>query len=248
MRKTLLAAVLVAAAGSANADDITVVGGFDFGFKKLHLDTGGGSNIFNPGFNTINPSVALGYKSFYAILSYDTSISAEPGISDAGSVSADVLDFSRTDSTVTLGYRINDSFNLFAGYTKVANHFTETRLVTDFMGNFFFTVTLIDYTEAGPFAGVAYTKRFADKGSLSLSLGYAKLDGTLKFEVHPSGSTDEVTGDTTGLSYGLTWSGTLTGSLGYRVGIKGTQYKMKASDSDITERYTNLFIGITNYF
>lgn len=241
MRGLMLAVVLIAATGSARAADITVVGGIDFGFKKLHLDTGGGANVFNPGFNTINPSIALGYKSFYAILSYDTSISAEPGIGDSGP-SADVLDFSRTDATVTLGYRLNDAFSLFAGYTRVADHFVETRTSG---GNLL--VDTIDYTENGPFAGVAYTKRF-EKGNLGLSLGYAKLDGTLSIAVHPFGSLGDVSGDTVGLSYGVTWSGTLTGSLGYRVGIKGTRYEMNESTANITERYTNFFVGITNYF
>lgn len=246
MRKTLLASVLVVAAGSAHADDITVVGGFDFGFKKLRLDTGGGSSVLNTNFDTINPSIALGYKSLYAILSYDTSISAERGILDAGSSGADTLDFSRTDSTVTLGYRITDWLSAFAGYTRVTDHFVETTLVTITPPDKL-VIDTIDYTETGPFAGVAYTKRF-DKGNLGLSLGYAKLNGTLKFAEHPSsGFSGEVKGDTVGISYGLTWSGTLTGSLGYRVGIKGTRYEMK-EPSTITERYTNFFIGITNYF
>ena len=109
---------------------MTVVGGLDFGFKKLRLDTGSGAGVFNPSFVTINPNIVLGYSSFYASLSYDKSVSADPEIGQlAGSTIATVTDYSRTDSTFTLGYRLNQSFNLFAGYTEGANKFKAHRVI-----------------------------------------------------------------------------------------------------------------------
>src|SRR5712692_3002426 len=243
MRRLILTLLLIAAGlGTAHGaeSDVTVVGGLDFGFKKLRLDTGSGAGVFNPSFVTINPNIVLGYSSFYASLSYDKSVSADPEIGQlAGSTIATVTDYSRTDSTFTLGYRLNQSFNLFAGHTEGANKFN----TTVFGGG----LIAIDYTEKGPFAGVAYTKTFGDKGSLGMSIGYAKLDGDLKVDIPPNVEFFRAKGDTTGLSYGLTWSGPLTGSLSYRVGVKAIRYEMK-DPVDLTERYTNFFFGIMNYF
>jgi hypothetical protein len=234
-------------AAHAAVGDMTIVGGMDFGFKQLRLDTGDGRNTFSPFYVTINPSIVLGYKSFYASLSYDKSISSDPETGQGtgpvtGNPTATTLDFAREDSTFTLGYRLNQSFNVFAGYTKGANEFTDIR------ADVVLIVTDIEYTTTGPFAGVAYGKSFGKKGTLGLSIGYAELDGELRFTGRPSagGSTD-VDGDVTGLSYGVTWSGPLSESLGYRAGVKATRYKME-DPGDITERYTNIFFGIVNYF
>ncbi len=245
MRRLQLSLMLIASSlGMAHAaeSNVTIVSGLDFGFKTLRLDTGRGGDVFRPSFVTINPSIVLGYRSFYAGLSYDKSVSADPDIGAtvlAGTPTATVTDYSRTDSTFTLGYRLNQSFNLFAGYTEGANKFN----TTVFGGG----LIAIDYTEKGPFAGVAYTKTFGDKGSLGMSIGYAKLDGDLKVDIPPNVEFFRAKGDTTGLSYGLTWSGPLTGSLSYRVGVKAIRYEMK-DPVDLTERYTNFFFGIMNYF
>lgn len=246
MRRIAFALMLVGMGLSpayAAPSEVMIVGGIDFGFKTLDLDTGEGGDVFSPSFTTINPHVALGYRSFYAALSYDRSIQAEQGTGESGGGnSATTLDYLRTDSTFTLGYRLNGSFNLFAGYTKAVNDFTET---SGFLGGL--VVTDISYTQTGPFTGVSYTKAFRNKGSLALSLGYAKLNGELEIIVRPGSFATVVEGDTTGLSYGLTWSGTVTGSLGYRVGAKATRYEMD-EPLQITERYTSFFVGLVNYF
>jgi hypothetical protein len=241
-RQIIALALVVVSVGTARADsdDLTVVGGMDFGFKKLHLDTGSGAGVFNPSFVTINPNLTLAYKSFYASLSYDKSISAEQE-TGATSGTATVTNYSRKDSTFTLGYRLNSSFNLFAGYTEGVNRFVATTAAVVLI------VTDTTYTEKGPFAGASYTKAFGDKGNLGLSIAYGRLNGDLKIDVQPGSGSARFTGDTKGLSYGLSWSGPLTGSLSYRVALKETRYEMK-DPITIKERYTSLFVGILNYF
>lgn len=246
MRSTALILVLVATGlttAHAAEHDAIVVGGFDFGFKTMHLDPRNGGNVLDTSYVSVNPSVAWAYKSFYTALSYDRSVSADPSPGQTGTTTptATLMDFSRTESTFTLGYRVNDAFNVFAGYTQGANHFTQTAAAV------VLAVSAIDYSETGPFAGVALNMNFRDKGNLGLSVGYAKLDADLKIFTRPGGTAAEVTGDSTGLSYTLTWSGTLTGSLGYRVGAKVTRYDME-DPGDVSERYASFFVGITNYF
>jgi hypothetical protein len=241
----LLVLVSLNPAHSAESD-VTVVGGIDFGFKNLKLDTGSGS-ILASDFITINPNVGLSYDSFYAITSLDKSISVQPGVDTGGNGAATVLDFSRTELTFTLGYRISPAFSVFTGYTKGRNEFVETS--TEFPGGTtVFTATEITFTQSGPFFGIAYSQAFSDKGTLAMSVGYAALDAELNFLRRPSGNTSGSTrGDSTGISYGVTWSGSLTGSLGYRVGAKSTRYEVEDEEA-IVERYTAYFIGISNYF
>jgi hypothetical protein len=244
MRRITIALALIAVGlggASAAEGDVTVVGGLDFGFKKLHLDNGTNGNVFNPSFTTINPTVALGYKSFYSVLSYDRSIGSDAQTGEIGTTTATVTTYSRRDSSATLGYRLNGSFNVFLGYTDGVNEFRQSTAALVLV------VTDVKYSEKGPFAGASYTAAFRDKGTLGLSIAYAKLDSEFKTVRHPDSVTSDVTGDNKGLSYGLTWSGTMTGSLGYRLGVKETRYEMK-EPGQIKERYTSFFIGMTNYF
>ena len=249
MRRIALALMLVVAGltGARAADsDMTVVGGLDYGFKRLRLDTGANGNVFNSSFTTINPTLALGYKSFYSILSYERSISSDARTTDSlippgPTATSTTTTYSRRDETATLGYRVTPWFNVFAGYTNGVNEFTQTSAVVVLI------VTDITYSEKGPFAGVSFNTAIGNKGSLGLSVAYAKLDSELKSVTHPNLQSSSVTGDNKGLSYGLTWSGTLTGSLGYRLGIKETQYDME-QPARVKERYTSFFIGISNYF
>lgn len=247
MRQTWFALLLIATTlGRAHAadNDFIVVGGMDFGFKELRLDTRTVSDNLESSFLTINPNIALGYESFYASLSYDRSVSADPRYSEnAAGTGGFITEFSRTDTTFTLGYRVSPSFSLFAGYTEGVNTFTVTGAALSLF------VRKIEYTESGPFAGIAYSNTFGDKGALGISVGYADLDGELSVRDYGPGSSVDakVKGDTTGLSYTLAWTGSLTGSLGYRVGAKLTEYEMD-EPAKINERYTSFFLGIMNYF
>lgn len=86
MRRLIFALILIAGAADqarAAGSELTVVGGIDADFKTLDLDTAAGGNVFDPAFTTINPNVALSYKSFYASLFYDKSIHAQTSTGEA---------------------------------------------------------------------------------------------------------------------------------------------------------------------
>jgi hypothetical protein len=249
---------LVAGSGVARAEDeggIAVVAGLDFGFKAFKLLVPDG-NSFNASYVDINPTLALGYGRFYANFSYDKTIDANSRITSDGNTaptaSADQLDFSRSDTTVTLGFRLTPSLNAFAGYTKGKNRFLETRVDVDPVNGSTLAISDIRYNSDGPFIGTSYTRSYGEKGSLSLSLAYGWLQGELRIKEYGGGnppSSGAITGDTQGVSVGATWTGPLTGNLSYRYGLKWTQYKLTGGgDFDLTERYTTLFFGISNYF
>jgi hypothetical protein len=252
-------AIVMATAGIANAaeSDTTVVGGFDFGFKQLELTVGpdsggGGGDTFDPFFVSLNPYVTIATGRFYTSLGYDKAISLDPKARSQtrGGVSrASTLTFSRSDATLTFGYRVGESISLFAGWVRGENSGVSTAEASG--GGI--DVTDINYTETGPFAGIAYTHGFGDKGSLGFTLAYAKLDGELSTTRDYTGGVEKQnsSGDTTGYSASLTWTGSLTGSLAYRVGLKALSYKMPESSTnpqEITEQYNNFFFGIMNYF
>jgi hypothetical protein len=245
MRRITFALALVASSlGAANAaeSDMTVVGGIDFGFKKLRLDFDGADDTFAPSFVTINPNLGLSYESFYASLSYDKSITAESSSGLGAGGGGTKSDYSRADSTLTLGYRLNRFFSLFGGYTYGVSK------VNVFGAFVVLGVTDVEFKETGPFAGAAFNMAFANKNTLGLSVGYAKLDGELSRITHPASNRDfEANGDTEGFSYGLTWSGPLTGSLGYRVGLKSTRYETEDLNN-LTESYNSFYLGIMNFF
>jgi hypothetical protein len=247
MRQLILALILVTAglaAAHADESDFLIIGGVDFGFKRLKLDVNGARSSFSPSYVSVNPTIVLSYKSFYAGVAYDKALSAGSGSDDVqgptGPV-ASTLDFSRADSTLTAGYRLNPSLSVFVGFANGTSTFTQTTFDT--------TITVIrtTYAETGPFVGVAYTSAFGDKGSLGLSVAYARLNGELHTITRPGSILFDANGNASGLSYGVTWSGSLTGSLGYHVGVKATRYTMH-DPIGITERYTNIFVGVSNYF
>ncbi len=244
MRRAILgiSLAMIAAATQAAENNLTIVGGIDFGFKKLRLDIEGRNSGFEPSYITINPTLGLSYDAFYATASYDTAITTSSAYDDAGGgATATTLDFSRTDTMFTFGYRLSPSFSLFAGHTRGVNKFTETAAV----GTLFVTHT--EFSEVGPFAGFAYNMPVGRRNNLSFSVGYAKLDAELNSVSRPTGGTFRAEGDNTGLSYTLTLSGPLVGSLSYRAGVKLTRYETE-EPMNVTERYTSIFLGIVNYF
>src|SRR3982074_1527737 len=147
MRQSILALILVATGlPTAHADesDLTVIGGVDFGFKRLKLDVNGARSSFGPSYVSVNPTIVLSYKSFYAGVTYDKALSAGSGsdeVQGATGPVASTLDFSRADSTLTAGCRLNPSLSVFVGFTNGTSTFTQTTFDTTI------TVTRTTYTE-----------------------------------------------------------------------------------------------------
>jgi len=262
-RFLLLSLLLGLTANTQAADDLTVVGALDFAFKDMTLEAAGGGGGSGQSFNTtvssINPGLAIAYKRFYANVNYDKSINSETTTQiDQGQPSA--LTMSRSDTVLTLGYRAADFASLYVGWLsgEIGAYLTGQYRFSP--TEFAFYTQDISYTEKGPFAGVSFSHNFGEKGSASLSVAYAKLDGEFT-QIRYTGTTnlgnppitqyDVGTADVNGLSYNLTWTGALTGSLNYRLGVKYTRYEGTANgpgSSSINEYYTAFFLGLTNVF
>jgi len=265
---TFLATVLFAVNGAATADDVLVVGSLDFSYKELTLTPGSGTP-FTTTLSNINPAATIAYKGFYASLGYDRSLGSQTTTEIRDNGLANSIDMSRSDIVFTLGYRVFDFLNVFAGWLHgdTAAH-TQGLRNENFGGPdvLVYSIQDISYIEQGPFAGVSLSHTFGNKGSLSFSVAYAALNG----ELTTSNSYVEVLlapgagshfdyfvaqADVQGLSYSLVWTGTLTGSMNYRVGAKYTSYRGDSIanesgriDEGIKEKYTTFFVGLSNYF
>jgi hypothetical protein len=257
-RFLFLPILLLSLSGPAQAADseVTVVGALDFAFKDLTLESpGGGGAQFNTTLITINPGVAVAYRRVYVNINFDKSIDSASTTQIENGLPA-MLTMSRSDAVLTLGYRVFDSVSLYAGWLsgEIGAYLIGERQTAG-LGTYVFYTQEISYTEKGPFAGIAFAHNFSDKGSVSISVAYAKLDGEISQTRYTGGATpgtayDNNGSDVKGLSYSLIWTGPLNGSMSYRLGVKSTRYEGDAigSEPGINEYYTSLFLGLTNTF
>jgi len=267
-RRCLLLIVLSSLAVTANAaDDFAVVGALDFAYKDLSLKApgsgDGGETEFRSTLTTINPGVAVAYKRAYVNVNYDKSVApGESALIDEGLPQS--LSMTRSDLVLTLGYRVFDFLSLFAGYLSGdIGVLINGQKYIDGTSNAVAFLQDTRYKESGPFAGIALSHQFGNKGLLSVSVAYASLNGDLEqtqyfgqFDnggpvIPPSSRTEMLKIDVRGLSYGLSWTGALSGSLSYRLGVKVTNYNGEfpiVGARDITENYIWYYLGLINAF
>ena len=173
----------------------------------------------------------------------------------------DVGEASRQDIDLTLGYQINTNWSAFAGYKTGETKIDYISRQDEDDGNL--NILSESYEQDGPYVGGAYTWRFENAGSLTVSLAYAFLDATNEFRANTDDEEEEdpefddltgrVTGDTNGFSYGVTWTMPLSGNLLFQ-----TRFKLNDYQQDITfegqefngidESFYSLMVGLAYVF
>lgn len=251
----LIPLLSLTAPAQAADSEVTVVGALDFAFKDLTLESPGGGGTFNTTLTTINPGVAIAYGRVYANINFDKSIDSAATTQVENNLPA-MLTMSRSDTVLSLGYRVLDSVSLYAGWLsgEIGAYLAGERQ-TGGPGTYAFYTQEISYTEKGPFAGIAFSHGFGDKGSVSFSVAYASLNGEISQTRFTGGAAPNIlysndSSDVKGLSYSLIWTGPLNGSMNYRLGVKSTRYEgdILGGQPGINEYYTSLFFGLTNTF
>jgi hypothetical protein len=247
----LVSGVLI---GHANAADqgIQIVGGVDMAFKDVSLDVDAGLNV---SLTTVKPNVAFAYKRLYGNIAYDRSVA--PGQTTGLNVGGGppyipyTFSLSRTDLTATFGYRATDSLSVFVGWLDGAIHAIKNDQVDNGSGTLVDQIKNIDYARNGPFVGAAYSMRAGKQGSFNVSVAYASMSGSLReaaYSTAPEPPPSNTPVDAQGLSYGITWTGPLTDSISDRIGVNQTDYRGDITSGTLTERYTSVYFGATNYF
>lgn len=257
----ILAVGALAASATASAEDwnLTVAPSLDFAFKRSTYEfAGAASGTFSaePSYTSLVPSIAIGYGPVYGVISYDTQLGLYQ-TSEGGGSSFLTNTYERSEASMTLGYRVWRTVNVFVGY--VSGNSTQTQI--EYSGA---PLTPDPFTyefhEEGGYIGASYGHQFGDKGTLSVSAAYGQMDGRLDaFGTGLPGTFDS--SNTPGYSLSLGWSGPLSGSLVYRVGLKYTQYNFDINSVrlgplvipltnpiEIKEEIMAFTMGITNYF
>jgi len=281
-RKCVAPLIVIVALGlnnpaSAESWSVTVAPSLDFSFKQSNFSlNGAATDLFvKPTYSAFVPSLAVSVGPIYVVASYETPMAVWQDTSL--NVDTDLYKhttFSRSETVLTLGYRLPWSVNVFAGYLHGRSTQSEVWNLTYFDGaNWQHGTwpTTYNFDERGYFVGASYVQVFGNRGTLSVSGAYGKMDGN--FDVRDyDGTADPSTWVSThsqylstspGYSLGLGWTGPLSGSLVYRAGVKFTKYVFDTdtlirstgagtavgpSTTSITEEIFTFFIGIGNYF
>jgi len=254
----LPAAVLIVGGSTApllasGDTSFTVVPKIAYSYKTVSFDAG--SKGFKPLYQSLDLGITGAIGGFYASGSYDSSVKDstihDTTLNGSGKVEDSILQFSRTDWAVTLGYGIGKGFSVFGGYRSGK---------TDIIGFSHYEYTAGDpvngtfvFELKGPFLGVGQSFRFS-KGSLDLSAAYAIFVGELTSDRYNTTEHIVRSGDASGYSVAISWSGPLAENAGYAVGLKTNRYRFDADvapgDDDLSfkEIHNIFYVSASKYF
>ncbi|WP_299079455.1 outer membrane beta-barrel protein [uncultured Paraglaciecola sp.] len=183
-------------------DNIRVVTGLSLGYSDFSFPEKLDHNISFP---SANIPIALTTNN------WQLSLNASSTLTDADiAEEEDIGKASRKDLDVTLGYRVDKNWSLFAGlkYGKTDMAFVPRDLDEEIEEDNELDLDEDDgpdevdapdivelsnesYSQKGPFIGVSYSWRFEKAGSLSVSLAYASLEATNQFSANTDDDDEE---------------------------------------------------------
>ncbi|PCK07335.1 MAG: hypothetical protein COA42_14880 [Alteromonadaceae bacterium] len=274
--RALLSTLFLAPLPSAFASDgLTIIPSVAFQMKTLSFDqTYSGFDENSAEFSTtlpvLNLSVTAVMQKFFVSAKYESSladVSSATNETDRSGVDqpnliaheASDVDVERKDWSLTFGYNVWDSLNIFVGYldgetTLTPEPFCGTPLSDPtcvesnraFFQFFIGDAGLADnqavyeqlYEENGFFGGVSYGLSLEGYGTLTMSAAYASMDGQYRDNANDPNEGFDGTfvpfnfeGDSTGFSLGLTWTGALGENTAYFLDLRRQSYSMSAVDS-----------------
>jgi hypothetical protein len=108
----------------------------------------------------------------------------------------------------------------------------------------------ISFNTNGYFGGVSTSHSFGDKGAVSLSVAYAKMNGTIDSKFSNVSGTIQ-SQNASGYSTNLSWSGPMGESMFYRVGLRYAKYYYQfqsQASMKVEEPVQGLTFGVSKYF
>jgi len=142
---------------------------------------------------TAGLGLTLTYGRFYADIDAENSITSNN--ESAIGFSNNLIDFKRSDFTLSTGYALQENLSLFIGYKQ-----GKTTINARAENN----TNTIELLGKGLFFGVGSGTRIKDWGVLSFSAAYASLNATYQDD-----QTNGITGRADGTSLAVTWQGQL---------------------------------------
>ncbi len=238
--------IVLSVQSNAESDAITVSPTLDLSYKRLQYTFLGGK-FPTAILLSVSPTLNIGRGRWYVSLSHELPIESyeDTRLRTIGS-DLYILDdkFEQVTSTLTVGYRISESWSVFGGYLKSRHEYS----TADSSTTVGIAPSLSRYIleDDGVFVGAGYLFRTGGKSSISLSLAYGDLDSQLKVFTNQTTLSDRKT-SSDGYSMSIVWSAPVTESLSLRAGARYTDYKMSGTPINQHSYYT-YFMGLASYF
>ncbi|MDH5765467.1 MAG: hypothetical protein OEZ38_05560 [Gammaproteobacteria bacterium] len=240
---TILSTLGALSSGNAQAVDMKARAGIGFAYYELETpEIYGTVSAKN---TSLNVGVTAGFGPIYVDAKVDTTLSGEhstfattDSLGTWGTSTPTKEDFSRDETTITIGYSVSESLAVFAGFKSTE---TELTAATSLLIGWEADVFKAD----GIFVGGAFGMPVSDNSSISASVAVAALDGD-----YTDSAFITQTGDTTGISFGLNYNLYLSDKSGISASWSYQQYEyaMGADTNpnsgitlaqDIVETYSN---------
>ena len=221
--------------------------------RKLSFDAQGDSKIHSTGFlGGLGATVATGH--FFGDIYYQSTLnetvysSQDLTLPNNSVASYSDVDAQHSDWAISLGYRINDQWSVFAGYksgktewdqsVRLNRPAPDSRVLQD--GNF-----NLEFEQDGPFIGTSYSFLIGP-GALTIKAAYAYLDGTYTSDFNsvcrpPNTNCPDtpklalqqfnLNGNSNAFSFGLSWTQSLTDNFGMSIGANYQRYEFDTSGS-----------------
>lgn len=184
-----------------------VGGGLTFSYDRFFMDLYGQYSFL--GEDTLNLDVVAG------------------GV--AASLAQDV-DFDRTETALTVGYRVTDQFATFVGFRYADVNFDGSGNLGVVAADF-----STDFKQKGPFIGVGYAiPKTVFDGAFVANAAVAYLDGDLENKLETNALVNDIEtdidGKAIGINAGASWVTPLTSQLKLVLGADVAQYSFKDDD------------------
>jgi len=208
---------------------------------------------FTPSFVSLDFFVTTLIGKTYISVNHEQSIKDDIEGAEDATCERGLVSYSRSDSSLTIGYPVLESLNIFGGYRQGETS-AYWSVTSDSFGS----------SSQGVFLGGSTSYAVGNKGVLGLSLAVASLQGKVSLvepfvdtqsilALNPNPPSD-INGSAVGYSLGLNWSGGITKDTSYVVAYKLHRYEFEDDDKfgglDLSydENFSTISVGVNHFF
>lgn len=228
-----------------------IVSGVSIGNKSMQLKIR--DREFTPSFVSMDFSVTALIGKTYISVNHEQSIKDDIEGSEDALGNRGLINYSRSDTNLTIGYPVFEHLNIFGGYRQGETS-AYWSVTSDSFGS----------SSQGVFLGGSTSYAVGNKGVIGLSLAVASLQGKVSLvepfvdtqsilALNPNPPSD-IEGTAVGYSLGLNWSGGITKDTSYVVAYKLHRYEFEDSenfggtDLSYEENFSTISIGVAHFF
>jgi hypothetical protein len=236
---------------STQAYALDIVSGVSLGNKSMQLKID--DREFTPSFVSLDFNITALLGKTYISVSHEQSIKDDIEGAEDESGTRGLIYYSRSDTSLTLGYPVFEYLNIFGGYRQgeTSAYWSAT---SDSFGS----------SSQGAFLGGSTSYDMGKAGAIGFSLAVANLQGKVSLQepfvdtqsilaLNPDPPSD-IEGSAVGYSLGLSWSGGITKDTSFVVAYKLHRYEFEDSenfggtDLSYEENFSTISVGVNHFF